>query len=150
MCKASLWAKHHEMAKDGVTYGIGISDHGLPALHPVAVSAKECIACVPDGKVLTLSNVPVGLQKKHGIGPIATVTFVDTGDNAADMLKIAGAKLVPLAQFAGKGIRAYVGVSPDLVIDELEPSVTIEKSEPRSVLGRLMHGIVPRRLARAD
>lgn len=109
MCKASLWAKHHEMARQGETHAIGISEHGLPALHPVGADPKQCITCVPDKTVLTLSNIPPDLQKKFGVGNSAVVAFVDTGDNKHDMLNVSGRQVV-LGEFADKGILAYVGV----------------------------------------
>ena len=120
MCKASLWATHHEIAKTGQTYGIGISGHNLPALHPQGKTATECIACVPDRTVLTLTNVPAALQAKYGIGATTTVMFVDTGDNQHDMLDIGGKKIV-LGEFANCGISAYVGVKASIVPDEAEP-----------------------------
>lgn len=108
MCKASLWSKHHEMAKQGQTYGIGISDHGLPALHPTGKKATDCIACVPNRTILTLANIPSAIQTKYGLGDTATVAFVDTGDNKHDMLDIGGKKVM-LTEFANRGISALVG-----------------------------------------
>ena len=116
MCKASLWAKHHVTAKEGETYGIGVSDHGLPALHPAGQSAKDCIACVPNRTVLTLTNIPVKLQKQFGIGETATVMFVDTGDNQHDMLDIGGRKVL-LDDFTDRGISAYVGVKEEVLAE---------------------------------
>lgn len=113
MCKASLWSKHHEMARQGETHAIGISDHGLPALHPVDKDPTACITCVPDKTVLTLSNIPPALQKKHHVADTAVVAFVDTGDNKHDMLNVNG-KIVPLADFADQGVMAYIGAKDTL------------------------------------
>ena len=111
MCKASLYAQHHTLAKEGETYAIGTSSHGLPAFHEPSVSPTSCIVCVTDGKLVSLGNIPSHLQTKHGIGESATATFVDTGDDRSDMLRLLTGRSVDLREFAGHGVTAYIGLS---------------------------------------
>jgi hypothetical protein len=108
MCKASLWAVHHTIARVGETHSIGTSSHGLPALHPQGQDPKSCIVCVPDRTVLTLQNIPIELQKRYNVGSSATGMFRDTGDDQHDMLDIAGQRAY-LSEFANKGVTAFVG-----------------------------------------
>lgn len=113
MCKASIVAKHVTDAREGERYQIGISSHGLGALHPEGATTAECVACVKHGATLTLTGIPAELRQKHGIREREIVGFIDTKNNRQDLLEFGG-RQIPLLEFANRGIAAYVGV-PEVV-----------------------------------
>ena len=121
MCKASMYAKHVEQAEKGVQYGIGTSQHGLPAFHPKGKTTAECVSCVKDGEVLTLLRIPFDVQRKHRVAENAVVTFVDTGDNRHDLIRFENGTQVSLGEFAGKGVIAYVGALERPGVSDLSP-----------------------------
>lgn len=110
MCKASIYAPKVEPAKEGKTYGIGISQHGLGAFHPLGQTTKECVVCVQDGMIVTLSGIPETLQVKYELEKDEVATFIDTGDNRHDLLDFGDGRRITLFCLANAGVQAGVGV----------------------------------------
>lgn len=131
MCKGSLVAKNVIEAQKGARYQIGISSHGLPAFHPQGMKTEDCIACVKNGETLTLLGIPVALQQKHQIGATEKVTFIDTGDNTADKVRLwKTGKHIDLREFTDS-VTAYVGEILEL-----------DESDDHELLRAIGHGEV--------
>jgi hypothetical protein len=110
MCKASIVAKKQESAKRGQNLTVSVSTHGLAAFHPEGKKVADCVTCVKDGTTLTLNGISPELQREHGLGQYAVVTFVDKGHNLQDMIRLSDGREIDLMAFANKRVRAYVGV----------------------------------------
>ena len=120
-------------AKDGETYEIGISDHGLGALHPVGVPVEKCVVCAKMGQTLTLANIPVDLQKEFDIGERETVSFIETAGSDIhiihDYLDFENGSFVPFHRFADCGVTAYVGIPlTQSAMDDLQVSIASPKT----------------------
>jgi hypothetical protein len=109
MCKGSIRARNSAPAETGVRYLIGETEHHLGVFHPVGQRPRNSIICVEHGAILTLSNIPRALRRKHQIGREATVTFDATGDDLHDMIVLDSGKRIPLADFANQDVHVVVG-----------------------------------------
>lgn len=117
MCQSSRLAKKSVDATQGATLGIstiGLDDGTsgrVGALHAVGEKASDCVHCVQTNQQLTLSNIPMELQNKFGIGATAIATFQEsTKYHADDVLDFGNGRRVQFRQFADQGIEVYVGV----------------------------------------
>ncbi|HEY4517558.1 MAG TPA: hypothetical protein VJI74_01570 [Candidatus Paceibacterota bacterium] len=118
MCKASIVAKTTTKAVEGETYGIGKSNHGLGTAHPLGKTTADCVVCVQNDTMLTLIGIPTELRQQLQVRSQETARFVDTGDNAQDLIELHDGRRIPFVVFADKGIVACVGVPKDDSIGE--------------------------------
>jgi hypothetical protein len=131
MCKASITAEHVIDACEGQSYAVGVSSHGLGALHPIDSLPTRVVACVKDGTTVTLSQIPPDLQAAHGLGPSEIATFIDKGHFAQDALAFEE-KHVPLVRFANRGVNMLIGV-PKLKL-ALTSSASVQQAAPRELV----------------
>jgi hypothetical protein len=122
MCDGSEQSKTKSQveAEADKTYNITMAPkvHGgiIAVLSPAGTPASECVACLRGDVQVTLNGIPAILQKLHGIGPTAVVTFKEkSSDQGRDRIVLSSGKDVPLATFANYGIAMFVGVqeTPD-------------------------------------
>lgn len=109
MCKASIGAERTVDAVHGQTLGIGVSTHGLAAFHAPGVPATNCVVCVKDGTIITLSSIPPKLQLEFDVGERAVAMFIDKGDNKHDAIAFENGKEVRLYRFLNSGVYVYIG-----------------------------------------
>ena len=118
MCGASKAVKKAVDATQNTEYAIGqvkVDGHErasvLGALHAVGAKAADCIYCVNDGQLLTISHSPQDLQKKFGLDGSAVATFRESAVfYRNDVLDFGNGKRVQLRAFADRGVLAYTGV----------------------------------------
>ena len=110
MCKASVVAKKVTDARKGALYTVGKSSHGLGAFHPAGTPATDSVACVKDDTMLTLSEIPGHLRAQYDLARTEVARFIDTGDNAHDLLEFKNGKQVKLIEFADMDVVALIGV----------------------------------------
>ncbi len=133
MCKASRATNKTADAKANTTLGVStIKDHGeVPgthgAFHTPGETVAQCVQCVQTGTRLTVSNIPVAIQKAYNLRAAEVVTFIETPEwHKDDQLVFDRNKVtVDLKAFANQGVEVYVGIkqdSPDIAraVDDLK------------------------------
>jgi hypothetical protein len=117
MCDGSKEAgtKRQVDAETDKTYDITMAPkvYGgyIAVLSPAGTPASECVACLRGDCQVTLNGVPAILQRLHGIGPTAVVTFKEKSfEQGRDRIVLDSGKDVPLATFANFGVTMFVGV----------------------------------------
>jgi hypothetical protein len=134
MCKESVVAKNVIDAVTGAGYGIGISSHNLAAFHPEGKSLAECVACVKNGTMITLDNIPPKLGQRLGIGTSAIVTFIDNSDNRQDAVQLESGQVVLLPEFANQGITMRVAAKIDVGQLGKSQDRPVAANEPREAV----------------
>ncbi|MHB1086922.1 MAG: hypothetical protein ACYCZ0_04205 [Minisyncoccota bacterium] len=104
----------------GATYAVGTIglDDGtsakVGALHAVGKSVDDCVFCVKTGQQVTLTRIPLLLQRKFALGETAVATFKESEIyHRDDILDFGNGKRFHLRVFEGQGIELYVGEKHD-------------------------------------
>lgn len=121
MCAGSMFARQRVYASQNTMYAVALvhSEDGRPhgVLCEDAKNPKQTAVCVHDGAWLTLVGIPQDLGEKFGVWPNQRCRFEESADGIKkDVVRIPLPYRWPetricLAGFAGRGVRAYLGIS---------------------------------------
>lgn len=89
MCKGSTWVLHKSAAEFGESYCVSNGGDGsvvVAVLHLPEFGHREkdarivCAACIEVPTAVEVTNVPIAIQEKYGIGPTLRGIFVPGGN----------------------------------------------------------------------
>lgn len=93
MCKGSAYVLHKSVAEFGESYCISNGGDGsvkvavlhLPELgHREKDARIQCAACIEIETAVEVTNVPIPIQEKYGIGPTLRGIFIPGGERHDD------------------------------------------------------------------
>lgn len=127
MCKISGLSNdfHDGGPGDQVIVSIGSYGCGLAGFHKPDVRLEDCAMCYKSGAVMDFSNIPLYVQRNHGIKETETVRFHETPGSKTEFVQdevvIMGQAglVIPLDVFADIDVSVSVISIPEVREEDL-------------------------------